>query len=402
MKLNHSILMLTLVLVTTLLGCSTAPERELSREPARFAYLPDGHNPLDPDQIIAHEGPAASMVEGAIPAFEARRGHALNILQISGGGQFGAFGAGFLKGWRETGERPEFDIVTGVSTGALLATHAFLGTPADDEVLEEIFTTISASDVYKSKGMLGLLFGANSLYDTSPLKGLLDKYITEEVLQRVAAAHDEGRRVIVGTTNLDYNQTWVWNMGLIAEQGDAEALELYKKVLLASAAPPIAFPPVEIDGYLFADGGVRQNIVIVGLGGDEKPGPPRYGPGNIYVVHNGKNSSPPKALRNDAVSIMGPVLDTMLNTSMESLLLQSYFAARARGYRFHLVAIPDDVDAGGNALAFDPDQMHAAFDAGYELGRHPDPWEKSAPIMGDIPNWAFELMESLPELEASH
>jgi len=389
-------MLLTFVIVTTLVGCSTAPERGLSREPARFAYLPNGRDPLDPDRILAHEGPAESLVEGAIPAFEARRGHALNILQLSGGGQFGAFGAGFLKGWQETGERPEFDFVTGVSTGALLATHAFLGMPADDAVLEEIFTTISTANVYRFRGVLGLLFGANSLYDTSPLKGLLDKYITEEVLQRVAAAQDEGRRLIVGTTNLDYNQTWIWNMGLIAKQGDAPALELYKKILLASAAPPIAFPPVEIDGHLFADGGVRQNIVIIGLGGERRPGPPKYGPGNIYVVHNGKHRSSPKALRNDVVSIGGPVLDTMLNASMDSLLLRTYFAARARGYRFNLVAIPDDVDAGEDPLAFDPAQMQASFEAGYELGRRSDPWEKRPPIIGDMPGWAFGVLGSLP------
>jgi hypothetical protein len=129
-----------------------------------------------------------------------------------------------------------------VSTGALLATHAFLGTPADDATLEEIFTRIRASDIYVNKGMLGLLWGRNAIYDTSPLQALLDKHITAEVLQRVAAGYDKGRRLYVGTTNLDYNQTWVWSLGLIAKEGTQEALELYKKVLRASAAPPIAFP----------------------------------------------------------------------------------------------------------------------------------------------------------------
>jgi predicted acylesterase/phospholipase RssA len=224
------------------------------------------------------------------------------------------------------------------------------------------------------------------------MQDLLDKYITAEVLQRVAAAHDDNRRLFVGTTNLDYDQTWVWNMGLIAKQGGAESLELYKKVLRASASPPIAFPPVEIAGHLFGDGGVRQNIVVIGLAGDEKPQPPKYGPGTIYVIHNGKETKPPHALSNSALHIAGPVLDTMLTSSMETLLLRSYFAAHARGYRFKLVAIPDAPDIGHNALAFDHQQMQVCFDVGYALARQPDPWLTQPRALDDIPGWAFELM----------
>jgi hypothetical protein len=327
-----------------------------------------------------------------MPLFERLRGHALNILELSGGGQYGAFGAGFLKGWRESGTRPEFDIVSGVSTGALLSTHAFLGTPADDAVLEEIFTNVDTADIYKKRRPIGLLFGINSMFDTSPLQDLIDKHITEEVLQRVAAAHDANRRLLVGTTNLDYNQTWVWDMGLIAKQGGPQALELYKNVLLASASPPIAFPPVEIDGHLFADGSVRQNLVVIGLEGTQQPTPPRYGPGNVYVMHNGQRSTTPRAIQNDVPSIAGPVLNIMLATSMDALLLRSYFAAHARGYRFKLVSIPEDVEVGNNALAFDDEQMRTSFDAGYKLALQPNPWLEEPQVVYDIPNWALEYL----------
>jgi hypothetical protein len=391
--MNNSCLILLPVLAALFLaGCSTPAERVLSQESVPFASLPDGHDPLNPKKRVAHGPVWVETEEGIIEYYERARGHALNILELSGGGQYGAFGAGFLKGWRQTGTRPEFDVVSGVSTGALLATHALLGSAADDAVLEEIYTHINASSIYTQHGLIHLLFGASAVYDTSPMQELLDKYITAEVLQRVAAAHDDNRRLFVGTTNLDYDQTWVWNMGLIAKQGGPEALELYKKVLRASASPPIAFPPVEIAGHLFGDGGVRQNIVVIGLAGDEKPQPPKYGPGTIYVIHNGKETRPPHALSNSALHIAGPVLDTMLTSSMETLLLRSYFAAHARGYRFKLVAIPDAPDIGHNALAFDHQQMQVCFDAGYALARQPDPWLTQPRALDDIPGWAFELM----------
>ena len=124
---------------------------------------------------------------------ERKHGRALNILSLSGGGQNGAFGAGFLLGWRESGQRPEFDIVGGVSTGALLATHALLGTPADDAQLEEMYTQITKKDIYDERGIFSLAFGADSLSDTTPLRALIAKYITAETLKRVAAAYDDNR-----------------------------------------------------------------------------------------------------------------------------------------------------------------------------------------------------------------
>jgi predicted acylesterase/phospholipase RssA len=378
-------------------GCSSVPERTLSRQPVPYASLPNGHDPLNPDQLLPRYTPYhVSLEAGVISFYERQRGHPLQVLMLSGGGQNGAFGAGFLQGWQERGDRPQFDIVTGVSTGALLATHAFLGTPADDAVLEEIFTHVDEGSIYQKKSLIGLFFGGSSLYgsslyDTSPLRRLLDRYITAETLQRVAVAFEENRRLWVGTTNLDYEQTWIWNLSLIAKEGK---LELYKQVLLASASPPVAFPPVEIEGYLFGDGGVRQNLVVVGLGGVEPPPPPLYGPGNVFVIQNGKDTSPPKPVRKDVLGLAGSSLDVMLTSSMESLLLRTYVAAHAHGYRFQMVAIPEEVDVGDNALAFDPKQMRSAFETGYRLGKQPQPWESVPPIVKDLPPWALDVVRS--------
>jgi outer membrane murein-binding lipoprotein Lpp len=373
-----------------LAGCASAPKRALSQRAPAYATLPNGYDPLKPNQFSPMYAAAAAAGEAnLIRQVERKRAHALNILSLSGGGQNGAFGAGLLVGWREGGQRPEFDIVGGVSTGALLATHVLLGTPADDAQLEEMYTQITKKDIYIERGIFSLAFGADSLSDTAPLRELIAKFITAETLKRVAAAYDDNRYLFVGTTNIDYGQTWVWNMSLIAKDGN---LELYRQVLLASASFPIVFPPVEIDGHLFVDGAARSNLVIAGLGGNKRPPPPLYGPGNIYLVVNGRLQSPPEALRQALGDVAATTISTMMDQSMLMALTRSYFGAKALGYNFKMVAIPDDVNVGKDPLAFDPKQMRAAFDAGRAIAKNPD-WLTVPPNTGDIPSWAFEQIK---------
>ncbi len=374
-----------------LAGCASVPERELSLKPAYYAILPNGHDPLNPDRLSPLYDPATSGIEeGFLRYLERVHGRPLNLLSLSGGGQNGAFGAGFLIGWRESGQRPEFDGVGGVSTGALLATHAFLGTPADDAVLEEMFTTITKDDIYQTYGILDVALGrAHSLKDTAPLRALIAKYITAETLERVAAAYDDNRIIFVGTTNIDYDQTWLWDMGRIAKDG---RLELYRNVLLASASFPIVFPPVEIDGHMFVDGAARSNLIVAGTSGTERPKPPLYGPGNFYVIDNGRLENPPEALRKALGDIAATTISVMMNTSMQAALARSYFGARVKGYNFNLVAIPKDVTIGKDPLAFDPEQMRAAFDAGRALAKQPDPWSHVPPKMPDVGDWMVELL----------
>ena len=392
MKKNRRTLWASVLSTLVLVGCaSTPPERTLSQAPASFAALPNGNDPLHPDQpsplyasIVATPG------ENVVRSLERKRGHALNLLSISGGGQNGAFGAGFLSGWRESGRRPEFDIVGGVSTGALLATHALLGTEADDAKLEEMYTQVTKDDIYKGRRLASILSGADSLRDTSPLQALIAKYITAQTLVRVAAAYDDGRLLFVGTTNVDYGQTWVWNMSLIAHAGE---LELYRKVLLASASFPVVFPPVEIDGHLFVDGAARSNVVVAGMGGTEKPNPPMFGPGNLYLINNGRDNQPPEALRRALGPVAASTISVMMDQSMQTALARSYFGAKLLGYKFNVVAIPDDLKIGKDPLAFDPAQMRMAFDAGRAMAMQQQPWSGRPDNLGDIPEWAFEVIE---------
>ena len=381
------------MLTLTLAGCASAPPtRMLSTKVPTYAALPNGHNPMNPGQISPmYVTMASGSEENITRAMERKHGHALNMLSLSGGGQNGAFGAGFLIGWRESGQRPEFDFVAGVSTGSLLATHALLGTPADDAILEEMYTEVTDKDIYESRSLFDIL-SSDSLRDTAPLQALIAKYITAETLQRVAAAFDDNRLIMVGTTNVDYGQTWVWNLSLLAKHGE---LDLYRKVLLASASFPILFPPVEIDGHLFVDGAARSNVVVIGMAGSEQAAPPLYGPGNLYLISNGRFQHPPAALRRALGDVAATTVGVMMDQSMQTALTRSYFGAQFLGYDFNMVAIPDEVEIGNDPLAFDPKQMRAAFDAGRALAKQPDPWSSKPPNTGDVPPWVMKAIDDL-------
>jgi predicted acylesterase/phospholipase RssA len=148
---------------------------------------------------------ASGANENLARSLERKRGHALNMLSMSGGGQNGAFGAGFLIGWRESGRRPEFDVVGGVSTGSLLATHALLGTPADDAILEQMFTEVTDKDIYESRSVWGILSGADSLRDTAPLRALIAKYI---IRRDLAASSCRLRRQSTDIGRHDQRRLW--------------------------------------------------------------------------------------------------------------------------------------------------------------------------------------------------
>ncbi len=181
--MRHKELIVSAAAVAALLlaGCASPPERALSQKAPTYAMLPNGHDPLNPDRFSPMYAAGAGG-ENFIRVLERKHGRALNILSLSGGGQNGAFGAGLLIGWRESGQRPQFDAVGGVSTGALLATHALLGTPADDAQLEEMYTQITKKDIHSERGIFSLAFGADSLSDTAPLRELIARFITAETL----------------------------------------------------------------------------------------------------------------------------------------------------------------------------------------------------------------------------
>jgi predicted acylesterase/phospholipase RssA len=365
-----------LLAVLVLASCTTAPERELSSVVPSYAVLATGLNPLTGETVIRPGG-----------GLEQRHGRPLQVLLLSGGGQNGAFGAGVLGGWRESGARPKFDVVTGISTGALIATFAYLGEPRDDETLKELYTGITQSDIYDSDDLAErVLFGGSSLMDTAPMKRLIAQHITEEILARVAAEHAKGRWLLVGATNLDTGQLWVFVLSALAREGGPQALETFRSILLAASSPPVVFPPVEIFGYLFADGATVNNLLIAGLAGQTKRFPPNVPKGQVWLIHNGRLSSPAKAhaVTRSLLPILGKTLTIAMDARMGSTLLRAYAVTRAHAYGFNLLEIPADVEMGHDALAFDHGEMVRLFDAGRRLGRRPESWTHEPPVTPEV------------------
>ncbi len=384
----------TFVAPVSLLGGCSNIERRLSTTAPPYVTLPNGRDPMNPERYSAL---GQRITKGLIATLEGELGRPLNILQISGGGQKGAFGAGVLVGWSESGTRPKFDIVTGISAGALLSTFAFLGEPEDDAVMAEMFTTINKDELSRKGGFLRFMFGGTSTMDSEPLAEMLRKYITQQTLDRIAAEARKGRLLCVGLLNLDYRQLWVVDLTALAASGEADALDTYRKVLQAAASPPLLLPPVEIKGFLFGDGGTRDRLLVVGLTGprEDLSLPASAGGGEIYVIFNDKSQPQAQAVTPDLKGIISSNLQSMLNAQMETTLLRAYGIAQAHDYRFKLMKIPDSFPLGPDSLAFDPGVMRALFEKGRTLGRGPNTWLTTPPTGQNGSAWIIKMLSEL-------
>jgi predicted acylesterase/phospholipase RssA len=315
-----------------------------------------------------------------------------NALALSGGGAHGAFGAGFLNGWSKTGTRPSFKLVTGISTGALIAPFAFLGRDYDER-LKEVFTTTTTKSILEKLAVLDILFRSESFTKTDPLETLIAKHIDRSMIDAVAQAHDRGRRLYIGTTHMDAQRLVIWNMGLIAKSAHPEALKVFQKVMLASAAIPAAFPPVlfdvEVDGERFdemhADGGTATQVFFYAgtvdlVGAARASGLEREGGqiGNLYLIRNGQFASQVKQIPRKLIDISDRAVNTMIKTSAIGDLYRIYAFARREKAHFNYVAIPPDFEFKAQEL-FDLDEMNRLFEVGYRLGLSEDPWQKAPP-----------------------
>lgn len=314
------------------------------------------------------------------------------LLAISGGAANGAYGAGLLKGWSAEGSRPKFKVITGVSTGAIVAPLVFLGKDYDC-LIEELYTTMKTSDVMKAKGPIRALFG-NSLASNAPLEKQLEKYVTPEIIEGVAREHKRGRRLFVGTTHLDAQRFVVWDMGAIAERGD---IKLFRKVILASAAIPVIFPPVKIHveadgcGYdeIHVDGGtMTQVFTIYKILENAAPLAKELGidpskiKGKIYIIRNGYVSPGYKAVQENLPSLASCASDTMINSQGVGDTYRIYAFMKKRGNDYNLAFIPGDFRPEAKEM-FDPCEMRALFDRGYEDAVKGYKWHKTPPGLED-------------------
>lgn len=327
------------------------------------------------------------------PPHDASAAPAINVLTLSGGGDYGAFGAGFMNGWSRLGTRPEFKFVTGVSTGALIAPFAFLGREYD-ATLKQAFTTVNANDIFITRWLSFLWLDAFA--DTTPLARLIEKHMNENLLKAVAEAHNRGRRLYIATTHLDAERMVVWNMGAIANSGDADALRLFRKIVLASASVPVAFPPVlinvDVDGVgydeMHVDGGVKAQLFLTAAAVDIVKIRAQLDSEHIpvtkvrlYVIRNAATGPVPKAVPRQLSAISERAVNALIKSQARSDLERIHAFSVQRDYEFNWVSLPGE-HAPIDSEPFDRATMNHLFGIGYAMGRKGNAWRKTPPVLG--------------------
>ena len=310
-----------------------------------------------------------------------------NFLALSGGGDDGAFGAGLLCGWTAAGTRPEFKLVTGISTGALIAPFAFLG-PKYDEQLKAIYTNTPAKDILTHRNRLAAIFN-DAMADNAPLWRLARKYVTEEMLREIAQEHAKGRILLVATTNLDARLPIIWNMGKIAASDHPKALELFRSIMIASAAIPGAFPPVMIDveaeGKQFhemhVDGGAVAQVFVYPVRFQLKERAAEMGiqrERRLYLIRNSRLDPGWAEVERRTLTIAGRAIASLILTQGIGDLYRIYSTSQRDGVDYNLAFIPETFNAP-HKEEFDTEYMRQLFQVGYDLAVKGYTWLKKPP-----------------------
>lgn len=309
------------------------------------------------------------------------------FLAISGGGDDGSFGAGLLNGWTKAGDRPSFKLVTGVSTGALIAPFAFLGSAYDGQ-LRAVYTAVSPDNILKPRALTAALWD-DAMADNTPLWQLLDKHVNQAMLDAIAAEYAKGRLLLVATTNLDSRLPVLWNLTKIAASGHPKALELFRTLMIASASIPGAFPPVMIDVVakgkryqeMHVDGGATTQVFLY---------PPSLNTAKIlsehhvqrerklYIIRNARLDSDWAQVERRTMPIVQRAISSLIQTQGVGDLYRIYLTAQQDHLDYHLAYIPKSFHAP-HKEDFDTAYMRALFDYGYRLAVKGYPWAKAPP-----------------------
>lgn len=315
----------------------------------------------------------------------------LEMLAVSGGGENGAFGAGVLCGWSEQGTRPEFEVVTGISTGALTAPFAFLG-PAYDAQLRAVYTEIKPDQVLKPRFITAALWD-DAMADNAPLYKTISHYLDDRMLAEIARAYDGGRLLLIASTDLDAQQPVIWNIGAIAKSGHPKAAETIRKILLASAAVPGAFPPtmfeVTLDGKpyqeMHVDGGAfAQTFLYPSAVTNERRkrlrAKQRVLNLDAYIIRNGRLDAEWAKVERRTLGIAGRAISTMITSAGYNDVVKIYFNCQRDGVGYHLAYMGSDFNVP-LPQPFDPPYMKALYDYGYEHSRHGYDWARKPPLL---------------------
>ena len=314
-----------------------------------------------------------------------------SYLAISGGGSDGAFGAGLLNGWTKSGTRPKFKIVTGVSTGSLIAPLAFLGPDYDDEI-KQAYTTINADNVMVMHDLISILW-SDSLSDNAPFRAMVAHYVTPKLLDAIAAEHAKGRLLFVLTTDLDREQPVIWDMGAIASSKDAMRVHLFREVLIASASIPTVFPPVmlkvQVNGQtrdeMHVDGGVFMQSFFVGSNADMKamvraahPEWTKDSVHSLYIIRNSFVTPNARPVKRSLGDISSRSISGLLKVSGINDLYRMYLGVVGKEFEMRYVAIPAGYVPTTDEQ-FDRAEMIRLYGVGEKMGETGIPWRTLPP-----------------------
>ncbi len=315
------------------------------------------------------------------------------VLALSSGGVYGAFSAGVMAGWTKTGTRPEFDVVTGVSTGALIAPFAFLG-PAYDCQAGRLYAGAKTEDIYKARAWVTIPW-RDAVASSAPFRRKIAEQVTPDLMGKLAAEHKKGRRLYVGTTNLDTRRFVIWDIGAMACRPSPDSCRLVQDVLLASASVPGVLPPVaievEVDGKKFTemhcDGGAVSPLFVpgsvftaaaAGAAADAREGKPAAG-GGVYAVVAGKLYPDAGPVRPRVLPVLGATAGSLLYSITRSELANMYALSAAAGLPFHLAALRQDFRTVDAALQFNTKAQTDLLGEGVRVGAAGPAWLPGPP-----------------------
>ncbi|MGY4504897.1 putative patatin/cPLA2 family phospholipase [Bradyrhizobium sp. GM24.11] len=305
-------------------------------------------------------------------------------LALSGGGADGAYGVGVLNGWTAARNRPTFSVVSGVSTGGLIAPFAFLGSQYDDTI-RELYTSGIAESLLNDPSIIRVLFGSG-LFGNTRLRELVARYVGPEIMAQVARENAKGRRLLVVTTDLDTQRTAIWDMGKIAAVGTPEALKLFRDVMAASASIPLVFPPILIEAEgqgrrfqeMHVDGGVTAPVLTLPealLFQGRLPGNAKM---DIYILVNKKIERNFELVANSTIDVASRSLSSITQSQTRSIIFSTYDFAQRNHLGFHLSYIERDYPAPPSE-GFDTGYMQALYQYGYEKAAGGQAWTSRMP-----------------------